>query len=59
MVKPTEPKRPKGITCPTCVVKVYTRRVILLANGTVRRVRRCKQCGYKCSTTERPAPSQN
>jgi C4-type Zn-finger protein len=52
----TPAKRPKGITCPACAVKLKTHRVIPLADGTVRRVRRCRQCGYKCSTSEH-APS--
>jgi transcription elongation factor Elf1 len=57
MVKPA--RRPKGITCPTCEKKLYTRRVIALRNGSVRRVRQCKECGYTTNTTERPAPLQN
>lgn len=45
-------RKPKGIVCPVCAIKLRTHRVIPLANGTVRRVRRCKGCGHECSTTE-------
>lgn len=54
MVQPA--KRPKGITCPACAVRLRTRRVIPLANGSVRRIRRCKDCGFTTSTTERANP---
>lgn len=60
MVKPADQKatkRPRGICCPTCSIKLHTHRVIPLASGVVRRVRRCKGCGHECSTTETPALS--
>jgi transcriptional regulator NrdR family protein len=53
MVKPA--KRPKGLLCPNCAVPMWVRRTIPLTNGSVRRVRRCKKCGHRESTTERSA----
>lgn len=52
-------RRPKGITCPACAIRLHTRRVIPLADGSVRRVKRCGQCGYRCSSYERIAGSQS
>lgn len=59
MVQPSDQrpaKRPKGITCPACAMKLKTKRVIPLADGSVRRVRWCRWCGHRCSTYERVGP---
>jgi hypothetical protein len=43
-----------GLKCPKCECRhlpvYYTRHV----DGTVRRVRRCRHCGYELTTRERP-----
>jgi hypothetical protein len=58
MTTPARPTRkPKGIVCPHCGVRLHTRRVIPLADGRVRRVKWCRQCGHRCSSFEGVPPA--
>lgn len=51
MVKPA--KKPKGVICPNCAVRLRTLETRPRADGSVRRVKECKFCGHRDETVER------
>lgn len=54
----TPAKRPKGLICPNCAVRLRTLETRPRSDGSVRRVKGCRFCGHKTQTIERPAGRQ-
>jgi hypothetical protein len=52
---PPPQRRPKGILCPNCGVKLFMRRSFPRRDNSIRRLRLCGGCGYREITYEYPA----